>query len=439
MALADAKAVPPHQRSEFEQRLALDQPEFVRALRRAAWQRFETLGVPTRRHEMWRFTDIAPVTGQAFAIKGDSVPVDANRLPPPPVEDAWRLVLVNGQFHPGLSHLDGLPEGVVIRPLGEAFKSHPSLVEAYLDQVPGLETQPFAALNGALFGDGAFVFVPRGRALERPLHLVHWTTGDQVASYPRHLMVVEETAEACVVEEHRGEGHYFTCPLTEIHVAQGGRATFYKIQQEAAAGHHLGSVATRNARDSHLQLHLFNFGGAINRTDATALLAGEGSHSGFNGLTLVRERELGDYHLKVVHAVPHCTSEQTFKNVLDDRGRTVFDGMINVEPHAQKTDAIQDSRNLLLSKLAQAHANPRLEILADDVRCTHGSSTGFLDAEGLFYLRTRGIPKAKAQAMLVYAFANEALEAVDLSPLKTRLKGLLAERLFPDGMEVMDS
>jgi Fe-S cluster assembly protein SufD len=226
-----------------------------------------------------------------------------------------------------------------------------------------------------------------------------------------------------------------TCPVTEAYLGDGAVLEYHKIQQEDAAAWHLGGLRLRQGRDSQARLHMVSSGGLLNRTDVFALLDGEGADCNINGLTVVEDEQLGDYHLRVEHAKPQGTSRQLFKGILDDKSRAVFDSLIYVHPHAQKTDASQTNRNLLLSRRAVASSNPRLEILADDVKCSHGSTIGFLDPDALFYLRSRGIGEAEARAMLVYAFANDSVERIRLKPLRERLEHLLFERLYPAVLE----
>ena len=409
------------------------EPDAIARLRCEAFDRFETLGWPTRQQEAWRLTDLSALQSIAFQRPTDAL-VDAGMLPtldgPAP-----RLVFVNGRFAPGLSHVRELPGQALLASLGQALLTHSQLIESHLDRLPGLEQHPFAALNSAFWEDGAFVHVPRGIGIEEPIHLVFYATGGDMSVHPRLLLALEDGAQATVVVEYRGQGRYLNAPLAELSLSDGAVLHYHQIQEEAPQAFHLGGVRVRQGRDSEAHLHLVSLGGQLARTDLEALLDGEGARCRVNGLTLARDQQYGDYHVRVEHAQPGGTSEQLFKSVLDGKARSVFDGMIHVRPHAQKTDARQTSRNLLLSRQAQAHSNPRLEILADDVKCGHGATTGFLDPDAEFYLRARGIPAAQARALLVHAFANDNLNQIRLTPLRERLARLLAGRLALDIME----
>ncbi len=409
------------------------EPDAIARLRREAFTRFETLGLPTRQWEAWRLTDLSALKSLTLQRPVDA-PVDAGALPTLDLP-AHRLTFVNGRFAPGLSRLRELPGQALIASLGQALLTHPELIEPHLERLPGLGQHPFAALNTAFWEDGAFVHLPRGTVVETPIHLIFHATGNDIAAYPRLLLVLEEGAQATVVVEHRGEGRYLNAPVAELQLGAGAVLHYHQVQEDAPQAFHLGGIRVRQNRDSQANLNLVSFGGQLARTDLDALLDGEGASCTLNGLILGHDQQMGDYHVRVEHAQPHGTSEQLFKSVLDGRARAVFDGMIHVRPHAQKTDARQTNRNLLLSKQAQANANPRLEILADDVKCGHGSTTGFLNPDALFYLRARGIPAAQARTLLVHAFANDSLNRIHLIPLRERLASSLAARLALGGIE----
>ena len=406
------------------------EPNTIARLRREAFVRFETLGLPTRQQEAWRLTDLSGL--RQWNLRRPTVaPVDAGALPTLGLP-AHRLAFVNGRFAPGLSHLREMPDRALIASLDQALLAHPQWIEPYLDRLPGLAQHPFAALNTAFWEDGAFVHLPRGTVVETPIHLIFHATGSDIAVYPRLLLVLDEGAQATVVVEYQGTGRYMNAPVTEAQLGDGAVLHYHKIQQESPQAQHFGGIRLQQGRNSEANLHLLSFGGQVARTDLEVLLDGEGACCDLNGLTLARDQQFSAVHVRVDHAQPHGSSQQVFKSVLDGKARTVFDGMIHVRPHAQKTDARQVSRNLLLSRQAQANSNPRLEILADDVKCGHGSTTGFLNPDAEFYLRARGIGAEQARAMLVHAFANDSLNQIRLTPLRTRLARLLAAGLALD-------
>ncbi|MFZ1642183.1 MAG: Fe-S cluster assembly protein SufD [Candidatus Contendobacter sp.] len=409
------------------------EPDAIARLRREAFARFETLGLPTRQQEAWRLTELSGLR-QWNPQRPTLVPVDAGALPTLGLP-AHRLVFVNGHYAPGLSQLREMPDQALIANLGQALLTHPELIAPHLDCLPGLAWHPFAALNTAFWEDGAFVHLPRGTVVETPIHLIFHATGGDMTVYPRLLLVLEENTQATVIVEHQGAGRYLNGPVTEARLGDGAVLHYHKIQQESPQAFHLGAIRIQQGRNSEANVHLLSFGGLVARTDFEALLDGEGACCKLNGLTLARDQQFSDVHVRVEHAQPHGSSQQLFKSVLDDKARTVFDGMIHVRPHAQKTDARQVSRNLLLSRQAQANSNPRLEILADDVKCGHGSTTGFLNPDAEFYLRARGIGAEQARAMLVHAFANDSLNQIRLTPLRERFARLLAAGLALDLVE----
>lgn len=419
-------------REDFERFISeRNETERLQDLRRDALERFMALGFPSTRREAWRFTDVGALA-QIGLTRAGEVPVDAGLLPAPADRPCHRLVFVNGRYAPGLSHVGALPETALIASLGQALLTHPELVEAHLGRLAGLEDHPLAALNTAFWQDGAFIWLPRGTVLETPLHLVFFATGGETVNYPRNLMVMGEGSEATIVEDYRGEGRYLTCPITEIYAEDGAVLRHHKVQEEDSKAWHLGGLRIYQSQNSTIAVHLLSSGGLLARTDIFALLDGEGADCNLDGLTLVKEGQLGDYHIRVEHARPHGASRQLFKGVLAGKSRAVFDGLIHVRQDAQKTVAMQNNRNLLLSRRALANSNPRLEILADDVKCNHGSTIGYLDPDALFYLRSRGIGEDQARAMLVFAFANDVIERIPLGPLRERLENLLVRHLSTD-------
>ncbi|HAO31755.1 MAG TPA: Fe-S cluster assembly protein SufD, partial [Candidatus Competibacteraceae bacterium] len=350
------------------------EPDKLSRLRREAFERFEALGWPTRQQEAWRFTDLSALQSLALQRAADA-PVEAAALPT--LDTAiHRLVFINGRFAPGLSKLTELPERTVIASLGQVLAADPQAVQNQLDQLPGLAQHPFAALNGAFWEDGAFIYLLPGAVLDHPIHIIFHATGGDTAVYPRLLVMLDDGARANIVVEYRGQGRYLQAPVVELSVDDGAVLEYHQLQEEAPQAFHLGGIKLQQGRDSQTQLHLMSFGGQLARTDLEVLLDGEHASCMLNGLTVGRDNQAGNFYVRVDHAHPHGSSQQLFKSVLDDKARSVFDGMIHVRPHAQKTDARQNSRNLLLSKQALAQSNPRLEILADDVKCGHGSSTG---------------------------------------------------------------
>lgn len=418
--------------ASFEARLD-KQPDDVVALRRRGLERFEEIGFPSIHHEDWRNTNVSPVARLEARMAGsERFGLTTERLKPFLVEETQDFVFVNGLFDPELSESGELPEGVYAGSLAQALREVPEKVLPHLGQHADIE-QPFVALNTAHLEDGAFVYVPRGVRVEKPLHLLFVATvGDHsTVSYPRNLVVVEQSAEVTVLESYVGfpGDVYFTCPVTEIVGDANSVIDHYRLGEESVDAFHLATLEVSLGRDAYHFTHSVNHGGAIVRNDIRAYLGGEGINCTLNGLYLGRGRQLVDHHMWVDHAVPHCNSFELFKGVLEGRSRAVFNGRIKVHEDAQKTDAKQSSQHLLLSDSAIAHSNPQLEIFADDVRCTHGSTTGHLSEEAIFYLRSRGIGEEAARSLLTYAFAAEVLEEFRLETVRSDLEEFLFTRL----------
>lgn len=410
-----------HFRARRKERMG--EPVWLIERRTAAMQAFEKQGFPTRKHEAWRNLDLSPVSETHFPpvhLIGD-VDAQAEALRQL-IPDAHLLVLVDGHLSDAHSMLGELPAGVTVQPLVEAAHSAEALLQAHLGQQAPAEKHPFAALNLALFEGGVLVHVPRNVILEQPLVLAYVASGEaeQRAVYPRSLIVAEEGAQLRVAEIHRGGtgGAYLNCPVTEISAAANANVDYYLMQESGPEAYHFGVVHGRVERDAHVSVHSFAIGGKVARTDLYGDLAGTGAEVEMDGLYLLSAGQYIDHHTWVSHLAEQCNSHQLFKGVLSGRSEAVFDGLVYVAKGAQKTDAKQENRNLILTPRAKVHSNPRLEIFADDVKCTHGSSMGELDQDALFYLRSRGISADDAKGLLTYAFVAEVLEPVRIEALR---------------------
>lgn len=448
---------------DFERELAVPPEGTVAALRRAAIERFAVLGFPTVRQEEWRFTNLAPLARTSFRrpAPGAAPAVARASIEPWTFPAAALLVFIDGRWSRELSSAAAgeLPEGTVVEGLAEAMERQPRLVERWLGRCARCEDQPFAALNTAFVHDGALVVVPRGAVVERPIHLLYVSSGSSGASgspgaadegegdggaaaaavyFPRTLVVAEEASQLTVVETYvgvpmpAGAGIYFNCGVTELAAGPGAVIDHYKVQREGRDAFHLATFDLRAERGSNVSSHSISLGGALVRNDVRAWLGGEGIECILNGLYLADGRQLVDNHMRVEHAAPHCASHELYKGILDGHARSVFNGLIHVHPGAQKTDAKQSNRNLLLSADAIANSNPQLEIFADDVKCTHGSTVGQLDEDAVFYLRSRGIGAAAARSILTYAFAADIVERIKVERVRRDLEEFLFARL-PQG------
>jgi Fe-S cluster assembly protein SufD len=413
---------------------------FIHPIREAAIERFAELGFPTTRDEEWRHTNIAPLVRTAFQpATGGSLGDEArskfadflraaggDRLP-------TSVVFVNGAFAPELSSRAHLHSGLLLDCLPAALECRPEMLRPHLAQYAGARGHAFTALNTALFRDGAFIHVARGAVVEEPIYLVYLShaPGDRTVSYPRTLIVAEDSSQITVVESYLGcDGEsYFTNPVTEIVAGENAVVDHYRLQWESLAAFHVATVQIQQARSSNVTNLSVSLGGGLSRCDLNATLAGEGAECTLNGLYTGAGEQIVDHHTRIDHAKPHCASHELYKGILDGSCRGVFNGKIYVHPDAQKTDAKQTNQCLLLSEEAQINTKPQLEIFADDVRCTHGATVGQLNAEAVFYLRTRGLPAQEARRILTYAFAREVIDRTKIVPLRGLLERLIVSRL----------
>lgn len=392
-----------------------------------ARDRFQEMGFPSRLDEDWRLTSLVPVTNSPFS-RAPEATINTEHWAFP---EAITITLVNDRLVSNIP-VDDLPTGLTVLPLDRAAATRPDLVEKYLGKLASFDDQPFVALNTAQGLEGILIHLAPGTTLDRPLNILYATTGDDIVTYPRTLIVGEEGTAATVVETFAGEGKTLTCPVTEITVGPKASLSHTRLIELSPQGSCVGSVSASVENDGNYRLSSVSLGGSLARTDIRVDLNGEFADATLDGLTLVGGSDQGAAHVVVAHRVPNCTSTQRFRSVLDDRSKAVFTGRIIVAEDAQKTDARQSSKSLLRSSDAVAHNNPQLEIYADDVRCTHGSTVGQLDEEALFYLRTRGIGRVTAKGLLTLAFAAEVLENIPVASVRSRLEDQLMARLGPE-------
>lgn len=406
-------------------------------LRRQAFERFNQLGVPTSRHEEWRFTPLSPLTSTTFTpVPGQSstpasLPLRTLGFDDP---EAHQLVFIDGIYAPSLSRFHPIVEGLVLSGLADALQSEEAtVIIAHLERSASTERDAFLALNTAFVRDGAYVRIADGVNVERPIHLLFLSTSvdTAIASHPRTLIVAGTDASATIIEEYSGieGGHYFTNPATDLVLGERARITHCKLQHESPKGVHIGAFNALQSSQSTLKSVTVTFGSALVRNNTGTILNGEGAHATLDGLYVVGRSQTVDNHTTIDHAVANCTSHELYKGILDGDGRGVFSGKIIVRQDAQKTDSKQSNSNLLLSNEAVIDTKPQLEIFADDVKCTHGATIGQLDEKQIFYLRSRGIDREEARGILTYAFASDIIDRVDDEAARVWLDGLLAQRL----------
>lgn len=403
-------------------------------MRSEAKERYSALGLPSMREEAWKYTSLAPLARTRFR--------GPESLPPPPLasvglsflEGVDAVILSNGRLTSGNSQV----HGVRVRPLKDALEEES--LKGLLGSLAPWRTDAFAALNTAFLEDGIFVEIEKGAVVTQPIVLVYLSVqpnGSPSLSHPRTLIRASKGSEASLVEIHAGTpgGVYLSNSVTEVILEEGAVLDLARAQLESESAFHIERVSVRQERESRFFCHNFSFGAGLSRSDVSILLQGIGAECELNGLYLGDHDQHTDNETRIVHSAPRCTSRELYKGVLSGRAHGVFAGTILVEKQAQKTDAYQTNRNLLLSKEALVDSIPRLEILADDVKCKHGSATGQLDAEVLFYLRSRGIEERDARSMLILAFGRDIVQRVKVGPLKAELEAQLGSRLLNGGPE----
>lgn len=414
---------------------AASEPDWLAARRKDAMSAFSAQGFPTTRDEDWRYTSVAALARTAFE-PGDPAPrglrrehVEAAALP---VYACSLFVFVNGRLAVDLSAKSAAGD-VRVQSLREALAAAPERLEPVLAQRAQVKGAPFTALNTAFLDDGALVEIAPGATLPAPLHIVHvaWPDGAETVSFPRALVLARGGSRATVIEDHvsLGAGGFFTDAVTELELESGAQLDYVKLQREAPAGHHVASIHAGLGRDTRLGAVTLSLGSALTRTDFTARLEGPGAECVLDGLYVAGDRQLVGSHTTIDHVAPHGTSRQLYKGILDGRSRGVFRGRVIVRENAQRTDARQTNKNLLLARDAEADSMPQLEIAADDVKCSHGATIGQLEEDALFYLRARGIDESGARRLLLRAFAAEVTGAIREEPLREQVESLLLGRL----------
>jgi Fe-S cluster assembly protein SufD len=421
----------------FDGAITTPQPAWLAATRKAALARFSELGFPTLHDEDWRFTNVTPIAALPFKPVLEAVPagLDAAAIGKNSFAKlkASRLVFVNGHFASGLSSVLPAAKGVKIGSLAATLQSDAALLEPRLAKYANAGDNAFTALNTAFFRDGAFIYVPAGVTVAEPIHLLFIATATEPGAtiLPRNLIVAEKNSRVTVIESYVGAngGAYFTNAAEELIIGENAVVEHCKFQDESPAAFHIAAIHAHLGRNCNFIAHSIATGARLSRNDIRTSLADEGVECVLNGLYLTRDEQLADHHMIVEHAKPHCNSHEYYNGILAGRSRGVFHGRILVRPDAQKTDAKQTNKNLLLSDDAVVDTKPQLEIYADDVKCTHGATIGQLNDESIFYLRARGIGEDQARRMLIHAFAGEIIDRIRHLPAREEMDKIVWNRL----------
>src|SRR5580704_3030776 len=414
------------------------QQAWLRGLRERGFARFCEVGFPTTKNEDWRFTNVNAIAQTPFQLARDarrseatySDTLDACRIP----GAACQLVFLNGRFASELSDLGNLPQGVRAGSLAQTIAQDSASLEPHLGRYLNIERDAFSALNTAFIEDGAYVYLPRGTVLEAPICILFISLpgNDPEMTNPRNLIVAENATEASIVEDYvsLGSGVSFSNVVTELVAGEDAVISHYMIEREDRQTFNVSTLRSQQARSSNVSSHSALLGGGLVRNNIHPVLAGEGGECLINGLFIGNGHQHMDNYMLVEHASAHCGSRQFYNGILDGHSHGVFHGRIIVHKDAQKTDAKQTNRNLLLSDDAQIDTKPQLEIYADDVKCTHGATIGQVEENALFYLQSRGIDEISARKFLLQAFAGECLERMKTGVARTHAERLIHEHLL---------
>ena len=408
----------------------------VNRLRRNAMEVFRDLGFPDEKSESWRFTDLDPVLQPEyvfnFANQSRSVEIESIFTCDVYDLDTYSVTLLNGWYVYKHAPLTRLVDGTIIGSLAKAMEVYPELIDVYLGKAANFQDNGLTALNTAFIQDGLFIYVPDGVKVEKPIQLVNIVyTQSPAFIQPRHLVIAGKNAELTLVHCDHSLTHKasFTNTVVEIFAEASANVSHYKIQNKGRNSALITSTFFHQKQNSRLSSNIITLNGGFTRNMINATLTQPGCHSEHNGLYLVDRRQHVDNQVFIDHAAPDCTSEQLYKGILDDHASSVFSGKIMVRKDAQRTRAYQNNKNLLLTDDAKANALPHLEIYADDVKCSHGATIGQLDPEAMFYLRTRGLCTRTARQLMMYAFAMEVVQKIEIEPLRKRLDAMIDKRL----------
>lgn len=414
---------------------ASTEPEWLTALRRIAIERFDATGFPTTRTESWKYTDVSPILRVPFSSATGSIGklsfAGFECLRAPEAEGAC-LVFVDGIFHRELSSMSAITDCLVVTDLATAIAEHGDVLSRHLGRLSEPVATPFGSLNLAMASGGVVIIAPRNCAFVAPIHIVYLSGGsdEPVASHPRTLVVAGEGSNLTVVETYASVNGVasLTNSVAEIHVGENAKVDHVRVQREGREAFHIGATIVEVARSGAYSSIAISIGAALSRHDLTVRLADQGADCRIDGLYLAEGSQHTDSHTRIDHLVPHCTSRQLYKGVLDGESRAVFNGKVVVHHDAQKTEAHQTNRNLMLSPRARVDTKPELEIFADDVVCSHGATVGALEAEEQFYLASRGLDEATARAVLTYGFAEEIVEEITVASVRRHLDEVILDR-----------
>ena len=416
---------------DFENSLNGESVKPIHKLRKEAIQNFSLLNFPTIHDEDWKYTNITPLLKYNFKPFDGEITFNEDQIKKFLFKKLSNnlLVFINGHFVKRLSKTINLPNGVVIGNIASEIKNNSTVIDSYFSKYANYKDQIFTALSTAFTMDGAFIFIPDGKIVEEPIHILFVTdsNGEKILSQPRNLFVAGKNSQVSIIEHYTSinDNIYFTNVVSEIVAGQDSIIDHVKLQEESINSFHISREEIDQERGSNFTSHSISLGGMIARNDIQSRFNDQGSECTLNGLYLLSRKQLYDSHTMIDHAKPYCNSHEHYKGILDDQSRGVFNGKVLVRPDAQKTNAFQENNNIILSDDALVNTKPQLEIFADDVKCSHGATVGQLDMDSLFYLKSRGIGEEKARTILIHAFASDIVKTIKIESVKNYLEEIL--------------
>ena len=412
----------------------LDINSDIHEIRTKALQNFEELGFPTKKLEAWKYTSLNSVLKQDYSI----FPKNDNDIELADVKkyfihdiDTYKIVFIDGKYSSFLSDTTHDEMDICLLSSALAKPKYKAVIENYFNKIAKQDN--LTSLNTAFANEGAYIYIPKNVEVEKPIQILHFTTGKENATMlqPRNLIVAEQNAHVQIIERHQSlnDNPVLTNVVTEIYADRHANVDYYKIQNDNKNASLVDNTYIEQQSESVASVHTFSFGGNITRNNLNFYQKGEHMDSILKGITIIEGKQHVDHHTLVHHIEPNCESHQDYKGIFDERSTGVFNGKVIVEKEAQKTNAYQQNNNVLVSDKATINAKPQLEIFADDVKCSHGCTIGQLDDQALFYMQQRGIPQKEAKALLMYAFANTVLESVRIPEVKQRINKIIADKL----------
>ncbi len=416
----------------FENRVDVDSP--IHDIRSEAIKTFETVGFPTKKEEAWKYTSLKSILKEDYSV----FPKQENALDYKDIKkyfihdiDTYNIVFIDGKYSSHLSQTTHDKIDVCLMSSALNKPKYKAIIENHFNKIATKDS--LTSLNTAFSDEGAYIHIPKGKLAEKPIQIIHFSTGNESALMlqPRNLIVVDENAHVQIIERHQSltDNPVLTNSVTEIFADKRAIVDYYKIQNDNSNASLIDNTFINQKDDSHCLVHTFSFGGKLIRNNLNFYQNGEHIDSTMKGITIIGDKQHVDHNTLVHHIEPNCESHQDYKGIFGDSSTGVFNGKVVVEKEAQKTNAFQANNNILVSDKATINTKPQLEIFADDVKCSHGCTIGQLDESAMFYMRSRGIPKKEAKALLMYAFSNNVLSSVKIPELKQRITKIIANKL----------